>query len=222
MRNMKINTLFALALALLIGCAEQRPVQKVPDGNRDILAKSLFTKTMSEKQISQQNLIGNGNIWFSKVTVVKTSGNGGPFFAGYQSQMRAGQFRFTRDQLRYENANNINNGDPSVAGELIASWNVDHFEKRLSEIDGRPTNREEEDNFRPWYKKRYFRVDWSNTDIAEASTFPFHSSSRGLNRCYNRKKSQVVQGSRDISDDYISFTIAVDYELNANCGTVRK
>jgi hypothetical protein len=224
MRNLNTSTLFFVVAALLIGCAEQRPVQKVPDGNNDVLPKNLFTKTMSEGEIQAQSLLGNGNIWFSKVTVVKTSGNDGIFFAGYQSEMKAGQFRFTRDQLRFENANNINNGDSSVAGELISSWNIEHFETRLTEVDGRPTNREEEDNYRAWNKKRYFRINWADTDIAEASTFPYHQVSLSLEflSCWRPKKSQVVEGSREITEDYVSFTIQRDYELNAVCANLRR
>jgi len=221
MRN--LVGLSLIACLFVMGCAEERPIERIADGNSDRLEKSLFVNNYNEQQIEAQNLLLNGNIWFSKVTVVKTSGNGGFVAAGFQASMKAGQFRFTRDQLRFENANNINIGDPSVAGELLASWNIQHSEARLAELDGRPTNREEEDNRRPWYEKRYFTVDWADTDIAEGLSFPYSDSYAQMSRCYTKRAAQVVQGSREITPDYIGFTVAVDYVIpDGRCNTIRR
>ena len=185
----------------LFGLAKDRPEVKIPDPNQERWAKSTFTN----------------KIWLSKATVVKTSGNGGFVFTGFQSDTKAGYFRFTKDELRYENANALYVDDPSVDGELLNSWSIDHSEYRLSEVDGRPTNRQEENPYLSWDQKRYFKVNWERANISEGASFPYSVDIALRQECWMKKSSQMVDGSQEISEDYISFTIAVDYQQDTSC-----
>ncbi|MCB0407114.1 MAG: zinc-dependent metalloprotease [Bdellovibrionales bacterium] len=187
----------------LPGIAKDRPVVQVPDANQERWTKSTFAN----------------KVWLSKVTVVKTSGNGGFLAVGYQSDAKAGYFKFTKNQLRYENANTLYLDDPTVDGELLNSWDIEHSDYRLSEVDGRPTNTEEENNYLPWDQKRFFKVNWEKANISEGASFPYSIDFAIRQECWMKVGTQLVKGSQEISDNYISFTLAVDYQHDTSCNT---
>ena len=83
-------------------------------------------------------------------------------------------------------------------------------------MDGYTTNKEEENKYISWDKKRYFTVDWSEADISEANTFPW--SDFLLDRsCWKKKASHVIDSSRTATESYISFIVAVQYEKKTVC-----
>ena len=219
MKKEQIKLIFSIGILALIilsnGCriAEDRPILEVPDGNKDRMLKENFSGSEKEPKY-----------WIYKVTVVNTSFGTeglGFVFEGLQSEAKAGYFEFTRDKLKF---NNIITRQflekPEVASqgahELINEWSINHSQFRLAEVDGYTTNREEENNYIEWHKKSHFTVDWSKADISEANTFPYTSYSQNI-KCWNKKTAYVIDSSRDITFDYISFTIAVEYEQNPMC-----
>ena len=155
--------------------------------------------------------------WLSKVTVVKTSGGEGFSFVGIQSDLRIGVFVFTKDSMEYRNVNSPFVEDFDHKLELINKWPINHTALRLSESDGRVTNKEEEDPYKAWHEKSHIKVDWSQSNIAEAAYFPFSSVESGFSGCWTKASSELVDGSQEFTPTAINFTIAVDYKLNPSC-----
>ena len=224
MNKRKKYIIFISALTLVSvfsGCriAEDRPILTVPDGNKDRMLKKIFSGTEKKPKY-----------WMSKVTVVDTSFGGdglGFVFEGLQSEAKAGYFEFTRDKLKFNNIVTRQSLEtPEVASqgihELINEWSIKHSEFRLAEVDGYTTNREEENNYIKWNEKKYFTIDWSKADISESNTFPYFISYSQYIKCWNKKTAYVIDASRDISDDYISFIVAVEYEQNPLCSNSLK
>ena len=204
----------AAAAASLASCVRVRPITPMPDGNRDRMLKEVFSGTKADPKF-----------WIYKVTVTDTS-FGTPAlvfsFEGLQSEARAGYFEFTRDKLKFHNAVNrrlLESEDIASQGgpELINEWDIKHSEYRLAEVDGYTTNREEENKYIPWRSKRYFTVDWGKADISEKTTFPYFQSLAEKERCWAKKASHVIDSSREAGDDYITWTVAVDYEQDPLC-----
>ena len=197
--------------------AEDLPIQPVPDGNRDRMSKVTFSGSVDSPKY-----------WLSKVTIVKTEFDRQDLgFKGLQSPVRAGYFEFTRDKLKFNNmvtrqfledSGTASQGIP----ELINQWDIEHTEFRLAEIDGYTTNREEENDYIPWREKSHFRIDWSKADISEAGDFPRIAYIEQNFNCWKKKTSRVVDASRQVTDDYISFTLAVEYEQNPSCAEKRQ
>lgn len=218
MRKSKIKFIAVVSLFAFIvssGCriAKDRPILKIPDGNEDRMLKETFSGTEAHPKY-----------WISKVTVVDTSFGVeglGFVFEGLQSKAKVGYFEFTRDKLKFNNAVTRQFlEEPEVASqgvnELINEWDIKHSEFRLAEIDGYTTNREEENDYIPWYKKKHFTIDWSKASISEANTFPFIGYAQKIS-CWNKKAARAVDSSRHIADDYISFVVAVEYEQDPTC-----
>ena len=199
---------------LLTGCnlAKVRPITKMPDGNEDRMLKETFSGKGRHRKY-----------WIYKVTVVDTTfGNQSRFaFEGFQSEAKVGYFEFTRDKLKFNNSITRQDLETSAvasqgARELINEWDIKHSEYRLAEVDGYTINKEEENKYIKWIQKRYFTVDWSKADISEANTFPWADFL--LDRsCWKKKASYVIDSSRTVTENYISFIVAVKYEKKSIC-----
>lgn len=225
MKSTKKHILFIsilLLTSLLISCewVKELPILKVPDGNKDRMLKRVLISDENNQQ----------KYWISKVTVVKTSfGSSGGFplsFQGIQSTAKLGYFEFTRNKLKFNNAvtrQSLESLEIASQGidELINEWDIKHSSFRLAEVDGYTTNREEENNYIPWHEKEYFTVDWSKADISEANTFPYlaYASKR---TCWKKKTASIIDSSREITEDYIGFTIAIEYEQEPACSNLQR
>ena len=219
--NLLIRFLFLITV-LCAGCTlpTNLPINKLPDGNKDRLFKAAFSGTNKKPKY-----------WMYKVTVVNNNFGKGLNFIPYgvQTEAKVGYFEFTRYKLRFNNIINRQSLEkPEVASqgvnELINEWNIQHFAIRRAERDGYVTNQEEEDKFISWDQKPEFIVDWSKADISEASTFPQISHSQ--RRCWEKKAIYLVNRfPKEISKktneekdlDYLSFTLAVEYEQKRSC-----
>ncbi|MCM2280276.1 MAG: zinc-dependent metalloprotease [Bdellovibrionaceae bacterium] len=199
-----LNLTLALSLTLTMGCAKERPVERNKDPERNNLVKDAFTVGLAKTGTPERK------IWNSKVTVVRTSTNGGFAFVGFQSDARLGYFEFTRDKLKFFDAVSLYQPKGSVLPELINSWSVTHHDFKLAESDGNVTSKETEDPDKRWDQKRYFQVDWSKAEIAENGTFPAVYW-QSYSDCWAPKASHLADDSLKIEPDAIHFTVAVDY-----------
>ena len=215
MRKFTQFLLIQIVLSLLVGCAKDRPVMKLPDPEGDRMQKKFFTGNGAP--LKAADFGDKGKYWASKVTVVNTSPDSGFAFAGFQSELKIGYFEFTREKLKFLNAVMPYKGKINALPELINEWDVTHSEKRLAEMDGKVTNQEQEDPYKNWEKKNFFTLDWAKSNISEAATFPYSLDWATTYRCWQKKAAYLVEGSREVSDDYISFTIGVDYQQNSLC-----
>ncbi len=211
---LKTSAFFVSALLLASGCAKERPIElnRDPEGNN--LPKDAFTVGLSKSAGPPER-----KIWNSKVTVVRTSTNGGFAFVGFQGENRLGYFEFTRDKLKFFDAVSLYRPKGSALPELINSWRVTHHDFKLAESDGNVTTREAEDPDKRWDQKRYFQVDWSGAEIAENGTFPAVYW-RSYANCWQPKASHLVDDSLKIEPDAVNFTVAVDYVTT--CPTAKR
>ena len=205
------------ALSSLNACdyirlASQRPILKVPDGNKDRIEKVMFSGSPK-----------NPKYWLSRMTVVSKSFEGGDLswsvFPGFQDNLKAGYFQFERDQMFFCNRvsrkffENEKTGKQVLCDKIYA-WDINHSSYRLAEVDGWTTNREEEDDYITWDKKAYFKTKLNQTNLN--SEFPINKS------CWDLKKQALNDKSRVIEDGYISFIVTATYELNQQCGTLKR
>ena len=202
----------------LTGCIRVRPITPMPDGNKDRMKKEIFSGTQTDPKY-----------WISKVTVTDTSFGTPSFvfaFEGLQSATKVGYFEFTRDKLKFHNAVNRQFLEPEAIAnqgtpELINEWSITHSEYRLAEVDGYTTNREEENKFISWDEKTWFTVDWSKADISERNTFPYISSAEKFS-CARKIASHVIDSSRKTTEDYITWTVAVIYDQDPLCSSLKR
>ena len=199
------NVGFLVIVFFLSSCAKERPIYKVKDPEKENKDKSYYTGS------------GSGTTWLYKATVVKTSSRGGFAFIGYQSQAKAGYFKFTRDKLMLYRADNIYNTSSNLNPSLLNQWSIKHYDVMLSEKDGKVSNKEKEDDQSKWYQKRYFKIDFSKADVSEAAEFPYQLDIAKKYNCWNKKASRLVDDSYLISQDYITFVVSVDYQVSSLC-----
>lgn len=221
-----MKKLVLILVLLAVSCAKVREENQVPDGNEERYSKSIFTGLDAVKSNDVRNFSDyenrfkpidpkKGKVWLSKVTVTNVSALGGPVFIGLQMEEHAGYFKFTKDQLEYYSAINSNLAHDGKTDTVLYTWNVDHSEYRYGEVDGRPTNSLEEDNFIPWNKKSNFKIDWAS----DAELKPSLESKIGT--CWVGGKAHLIPESREITDKYISFTKKITMKwdnTNPRCG----
>ena len=219
MRVLNLITVLCLALCLGVGCAKVREENQVPDGNQERFEKSMLTglEAVESNDVRLFSDYDNrfdptqgqkGKIWLHKATVTNVSSFGGPLFIGRQGIISAGYFRFGKDKLEFMNAVNPNRNDDGKLDQVIFSWDVKHSEHRYREIDGRPTNTLEENNFIPWSSKSFFIVDW-----VRDGSIKFSWEER-LGKCWGAKDTQIIPSSRIMEKDYFSYTSIVTYVFN--------
>ena len=195
-------------------CVQDRPVLPLPDAHNDRMEKVKFTGTIQDPKY-----------WLYKVTVVKED------FEyinrlGFQSTTKAGRFVFTRDKLKFNNLvtrQSLEKPDIANKGieELVNEWDIQHSEIRLKEIDGWTVNQEEENKYLKWNEKGFFTVDWEKADISEASSFPYYVGFYHERACWKKAGSRLIDNSRQVDEDYITWTVAVSYEQKPACAGMK-
>jgi hypothetical protein len=135
-------------IGMALSCAKTRPTERVPDINENRFEKAPLV---------------NSDTWFVKETIVASDTLGGFGFVGLQSSVVAGKFEFSKDKLKFIRAASYD-ANKDTLDSVIYSWNVEHSEYRLSESGGKVSNRQEENNYLEWNRKRYFKADLSDAD----------------------------------------------------------
>lgn len=186
-----------LSLSLLTHCAKKRPVEKVYD-----LAGNRWPKAVFDKE----------EPWLYKVTIVKNSQNPGFGFVGLQSGVQMGYFKFTQDQLQFISARDIYE-ESQNADEIINAWSISHSDYHRPVVGGKISNQQAENDRINWKVKRFFKVQWDNAKISEQSSFPFQIDTS----CWQKKTTRLVDDSQEIKPEHVSFTLAVDYQIQEKC-----
>ncbi|MBK7583008.1 MAG: zinc-dependent metalloprotease [Myxococcales bacterium] len=166
-----LGALSMLGFSLLAGCAEERaPINRV---QADALAKSFFVGEVGDPKDDPE--------FYMRVTVVDVDSGAGSdgLFTNSDAQptMRV-RWEITEDlliaRLTYERIENTDGKGVrrTPDGQAVAAYTIDsHFDIKRSynENTGEELNVvEENDQDRPWYKRAYFRVDWSKNLITSA------------------------------------------------------
>ncbi len=226
---MKNLTLIAALVSLTWGCAKVRDANTIGDGDQERIEKSFLTGLSAEagndvRQFSDfKNRFNpvakkaNGKLWLHKVTVTNVSSIGGPVFIGYQSNLKAGYFKFSKDSLEFMSALNSNRVSDNKLDDVIYVWDgISHSEYRYRESNGRPTNSLEEDKYIPWSSKSFFKIDW-----AKDAQLNWSVESLGGGRCWKVVSSQTIPESRKYESKYIEFTKKTTYKNDCGASSFR-
>lgn len=200
-QSLAVWAVFGLILGTLtsgsLGCARKRPIERVKETEGNRWPKAAFD---------------TGKNWLGKVTIVNNGSNSAFGFVGLQSSTYLGQFRFTKDHLQFVDTNDVfrtKNGPERIINE----WSIEHSDYHQKVSGGRVSNVETENDQITYDQKRYFRVQWDSAVISESNSFPFSIDEA----CWHKKASRLLDHSQEIEADYVSFTVAVDYQVNENC-----
>jgi hypothetical protein len=181
-------------IGMALSCAKTRPTERVPDINENRFEKAPLV---------------NSDTWFVKETIVASDTLGGFGFVGLQSSVVAGKFEFSKDKLKFIRAASFD-ANKDTLDSVIYSWDVEHSEYRLSESGGKVSNRQEENNYLEWNKKRYFKADLSEADLTLMDT-------TGKDSCFDNVTKSIVPESQSIKTDRMSFEVDYTYRLKDEC-----
>jgi len=186
--------LLYLPLGFALSCAKTRPTERVPDINENRFEKSALLAH---------------DTWLAKETIVASDPLGGFGFVGLQSSIVAGKFEFSKDKLRFIRAASYDANEETL-DSTIYSWDVDHSEYRLAESGGKVSNRQEENNYIEWFKKRYFKVDFSEADLTLMDT-------KGEGGCFEMVSKSLVSETQKVATERMTFEVDYTYKLNSAC-----
>lgn len=198
---MKHLILIILAFVFTISCAKNRGVEKLRlDATINKRMKADFTGEGETR-----------DLYFTKVTVVRNSLDGGHVFAGYQSDMSVGYFDFSETKLTFKSVQGAYRGRETslTSTPIVYQWPITHHDAQLQSVDGKTTNKEIDDDRLPWYQKKQFKVDFSEFDVLGLPGFD------KADECWPVASKRQVENSVQMEPGYISFLIEVVF--NREC-----
>ena len=197
---MKNLGLFLLIGLSFIGCSRNRGVDGLrPEVKKDWVSKNVLLGTSSDTR----------DAYYSKITVVQNSLDGGFIFAGYQSDLRVGYFDFTERNLLFKSIQGAYRGrETSLTGSpIVYSWPITHHQAALQQVDGKTINKEIDDDTKKWNEKTYINVDFAVADVTEEAALI-----GDLGQCWEEQTRRRVDNSLSIEPGYISFVVEVLYK----------
>ncbi len=199
MKNLFLLTLISISF---ISCSRNRGVDGLrPEVKKDWVSKMALMGTSSDTR----------DAYYSKVTVVQNSTDGGFIFAGYQSDLRVGYFDFTEKNLLFKSIQGAYRGrETSLTGSpIVYSWPITHHQAALQQVDGKTINKEIDDDTKKWFEKSYINIDFAVADVTEESAL-FGGGSFG--QCWTEQSRRRVDKSLAMEPGYISFVVEVLYK----------
>ncbi|MEO8179989.1 MAG: zinc-dependent metalloprotease [Deltaproteobacteria bacterium] len=210
-----------LGLALVpAACVDHRPIRN------GLLDEHVYlTKTDLTGDNPKLDRPNDG--WLFKTTVVKTSSPnvlGDYAFPGFESGTQYVRFQFKEDKLQVtdgqklqqDDADDPNDDLATNANRVLFEFDGQHVDVQLREsLDGERTNYLEENTEQSWQERKTFRVDFETTNMDPiASTAWFYGDY--IKDCANAISKSLVPDSFewDADDQYLSFLIEVNYDLN--------
>ncbi|MEY2930651.1 MAG: hypothetical protein RL033_1400, partial [Pseudomonadota bacterium] len=216
----RVSVAAVLALAFS-ACVDHRPVHNGLLDEHVYLAKADLTG-------DNPKLATPNDGWLFKTTVVKTSSPnvlGDLAFPGFESATDYVRFQFKEDKLQVvdgkklqqDDVGDVNDDLATNANRVLFEFEGQHVDVQLREsLDGERTNYLEENTEAPWRERRDFRVDFESTNMDPiASSAWFYGDQ--VRDCANTLSKNLVPDSFewDPDDQYLSFVVEVNYDLNA-------
>lgn len=202
-------------------CVDHRPV------HNGLLDEHIYL-TKSDLTEDNPKLATPSDGWLFKTTVVKTSSPnvlGDLAFPGFESATDYVRFQFKEDKLQVIDGQKLQRDDiadpnddlATNAERVLFEFEGQHVDVQLREsLDGERTNFLEENTEAPWRERRQFRVDFESTNVDPiASSAWFYGDY--VRDCASTISKNLVPDSFewDPDDQYLSFVIEVNYDLNA-------
>jgi Met-zincin len=225
MADTKMSTFWmplGVGLALALGaCVDHRPIHNGLLDEHVYLGKSDLTG--DNPKLERPN-----DGWLFKTTVVKASSPnvlGDYAFPGFESSTQYVRFQFKEDKLQVVDGQKLQQDDgddpnddlATNADRVLFEFDGQHVDVKLREsLDGERTNFLEENTEAPWQQRQTFRVDFETTNMDPiASAAWFYGDY--VKDCANAISKNLVPNSFewDPDDQYLSFLVEVNYDLNA-------
>ncbi len=162
--------------------------------------------------------------WFYRQTVVSTDMQGSVIFAGLESDLKRIRWQVTEKTLYAYSAVDLADGltdgildqDTLRLGAVAAFPITSHFDVRrsYSSSTGEQSNViEENGSDRPWYERKFMRVDWSNNIVDGRGMFQNYLGMTSVSSVRTPEYSGKVDPNRTrIGDGYIDSVTEFNYE----------
>jgi len=212
--------LLPLAALSLSACVDHRPI------HNGLLDEHVYL-TKDDLTGDNPKLAEANDGWLFKTTVIKASSPNALSdyaYPGFESQAEYVRFQFKEDKLQIVDGKRLQRDDAGDLNDDLAT-NIDrvmmefdgqHVDVQLREsLDGERTNFLEENTEKSWQERRTFRVDFETTNMDPISSAAWFYGDY-VKDCANAVGSNLVPDSFewDPDDQYMSFVIEVNYELN--------
>ncbi len=214
-----------LAIALVAGCVDHRPVRNGLRDENVYLSKADLTAVNPKIDGSKDDG------WLMKVTVVKTSSPnpaGDYAFPGMESDTQYVKLRFNENALQVVDGRRLQKDDPNDKNDdlatsterVIMEFAGQHVDLKLREsLDGERTNYLEENTEEPWQKRQKFKVDFEKTSVDPITKIAWYYG-EFLHDCVRPLSTNSVPDSfeYDAEDQHLSFVLEANYMLTVNGG----
>ena len=224
---MKRATILSL-LITLSSCVDHRDLRTEVFNENVYLPKSFLTQ-------ENPHTPGSGDsAWLMKSTMVKMSVPSPDlgFYMAFPSETKYVRFQFGPEKAEIvddkeyapkvpDHQGQTNVTSPALARAVLNSWTGTHVDIRMKDnLDGERTNVIEENRESPWEDRQYFKVNLAKGDIPDINMIHWAISDYYIGECLKLRSVAVVPDSFELEeqaatggDDYMSWTVAVTYEL---------
>lgn len=220
--NAKKIALSFFSVALVAACVDHRPIRNGLKDESIYLTKADLTGNNPKMDDGQEDYG-----WLMKVTTVKASSPnvvGDYAFPGFESDTKYVRFQFKEDKLQVvdgqylqkDDADDPNDDLGTTADRVMMEFDGQHVDVKLREsLDGERTNFLEENTELPWQERQTFRVDFETTSMDPITNIVWFYGDY-LADCASTVSQNLVPDSFewDGDDQYMSFVVEVNYELN--------
>lgn len=214
------KTLLVFSAVILAACAANRgPEELRPQVTEDWIEVDALSGAKYGK-VDKATGIPERQQYLFKVTMVRTSSNGGFGFMGLQNDVKLGYFNFTETNLQFKSVEGVYQGNesPNVVNPVIVQWPATYHDVRLDVVEGRVTNKQIDDDFKSWDQKKYIKPNFNEPSIGEEQTLPYTPALATTLQCWTLASRERVRESMQLeSDGYFSFMVEAVYKQNPLC-----
>jgi hypothetical protein len=227
MKTTIIRLTILAALAACASCVDHRAIRTEVFDENVYLDKNFLTRENPHKP-------GSGDYaWLFKMTLTKAS-NPAPnidLYQGYPSATKYVRFQFNENKLEmvddqeygatYTDSTGQVKVSPSSSRTVMNAWPGTHVDIQLKEnLDGERTNVIEENRERPWKERQTFKTTLDKPEVPDINMLSWLVSDLYIADCLRLRSVSLVPDSLEVEkdattggDDYLSWTMAVTYEL---------
>ncbi len=210
---LKLITPSMLLLGLLVGCAKEQAYDEVNSKTSGLVAKSA---QQNKSRMLDMCTLDDPCIYVPSVANTPYAVTASrPFWQGEQKLVVTNitheklQFLEIEDDERFQG--NINNFSP------VLNVKVDHIDYKCAEDDyGDCTNKEEEDEDKPWNERR--KINITEFEVVEANSLPIQMSNLFDSGCFTETDETITK--LDVEDDAMNVVVKKTYKAAAKCSSI--
>lgn len=217
MKRIKKHLLVALGIltAAIIGCTKERPYQTAGYKDSDTMSSKALITEAGKGTVPPGERFAD-DLYLYLPSTLNTTRTQSALIPHYMGDAKVVRMVFTRDALKlYE----VDREDRFLENELnnspVLTIPVRHVDYRCApDADGKCTNREEEDNTKPWYEKRNFEIITSQFRVDEFQFFPENFENIWF-PCLKEIDQNIV--GFKVDQDTLNIEVEKTYQSNILC-----